>query len=209
MALLEFFRSKAGHMAASVAAPDATAALIKAAQQGNHAAFMQLYQQHKGRVYALCRRMLPDNSHAEDALQDAFLRMWQQLPQFRGDCQFSTWVHRIATGAAIDHFRRLAPSLRTVAPLTTATADDDGGHDALAQLVDAEKGGQDGDYALQHTLDRLIAQLPAQARAVFVLVAVEGYSHSEVAQWLSIAEGSSKAHYHRARTLLQEWLDEA
>jgi RNA polymerase sigma-70 factor (ECF subfamily) len=209
MALLEFFRSKAGQMAASVAAPDATAALIQAAQQGNHAAFMQLYQQHKGRVYALCRRMLPDDSHAQDALQDAFLRMWQQLPQFRGDCQFATWVHRIATGAAIDHFRRLVPSLRAVVPLNTTTADESGHDDALTQLVDAEHHHHDGDYTLQHTLDRLVARLPAQARAVFVLVAVEGYSHSEVAQWLSIAEGSSKAHYHRARELLQEWLDEA
>ena len=57
-------------------------------------------------------------------------------------------------------------------------------------------------------LDKLILQLPERARVVFVLFAVEGYRHEEIAQMLNMAVGTSKAQYHRARTLLKEWLDD-
>ena len=57
-------------------------------------------------------------------------------------------------------------------------------------------------------LEQAILRLPAQARAVFVLFALEGYQHNEIADLLGIAEGSSKAQYHRARQLLRSWVDE-
>ncbi len=58
------------------------------------------------------------------------------------------------------------------------------------------------------SIEQAIARLPAQARAVFVLFAIEGYQHDEIAELLGIAEGSSKAQYHRARQLLKGWIDE-
>ncbi len=59
---------------------------------------------------------------------------------------------------------------------------------------------------MERDIEQAIQRLPPQARAVFVLFALEGFTHQEIADALGIAEGSSKAHYHRARQLLKEWL---
>jgi len=163
--------------------------LIRAAQAGDLKSFQQLHTQFIGRVYSVCIRLLVDVHRAEDACQETFIKVWQQLPQFRGDSAFGTWLHRIATRTAIDFWRK----------------------DKMLRLVDA--GEPDEFHALTEQevpkdLEAAIAALPRQARAVFVLFAVEGYTHAEIATLLEIAEGSSKAHYHRARTLLQESLGE-
>ncbi len=80
--------------------------LVSLSQQGDRAAFRQLYQQHSGRVYAVCVRLLADRSKAEDACQEVFVKVWQQLTLFRGDSSFSTWLHSIATRTAIDLWRQ-------------------------------------------------------------------------------------------------------
>jgi len=163
--------------------------LIRAAQAGDVKSFQQLHRQFVGRAYSVCLRLLVDVQKAEDACQETFIKVWQQLPQFRGDSAFGTWLHRIATRTAIDLWRK----------------------DKLLRLVDegepdSHAAGAEG--AVSKDIEKAIAALPSQARAVFVLFAIEGYTHAEIADLLEIAEGSSKAHYHRARQLLQESLSE-
>ena len=163
---------------------------IASAQQGDKAAFYHLYREFTGRVYAICLRLLADKHKAEDAVQEVFVKVWQQLPMFRGDSQFATWLHSIATRTAIDIWRQ-DKYLR----LTDSS-------DERPELTDAAVVfGEDN-----MPLEQAILRLPAQARAVFVLFAIEGYQHQQIATLLSIAEGTSKAQYHRARQLLQEWL---
>lgn len=161
--------------------------LLSLSQQGDLSAFKLLYQQHLGRVYAVCLRLLADRGKAEDACQEVFVKLWQQLAMFRGDSSFSTWLHSIATRTAIDLWRQ--DKL-----LRLATEE-------LPEVAAAESGDT-------RDLEQLIVRLPHQARAVFVLFALEGYQHQEIAELLGIAEGSSKSQYHRARLLLREWLDE-
>ena len=161
--------------------------LIRAAQAGDLEAFRALHSQFVGRAYTVCRRLLVDRQKAEDACQETFLKVWQQLPQFRHDSSFGTWVHSIATRCAIDLWRR----------------------DRGMRLVDAqdlEELAAAPETAGETDVERAIAALPPQARAVFVLFALEGHTHQEIAVLLGIAEGSSKAHYHRARSLLKETL---
>ena len=165
------------------------AAAIEAAQQGDKAAFKLLYQQFIGRVYAICLRLLANRHKAEEASQDIFIKVWQQLPAFRGDSSFATWLHSIATRTAIDIWRQ-EKYLR----LTD-------GDDALALSEPTQVCRSE-----QLPLEQAILRLPHQARAVFVLFAIEGHSHRDIAVLLGIAEGTSKAQYHRARQLLQEWL---
>lgn len=165
------------------------AATITAAQQGDKQAFYKLYQQFVGRVYAICWRLLANKQLAEDVSQEIFIKVWQQLPAFRGDSSFATWLHSVATRTAIDHWRQ-QKNLRLT--------------DSSDQLSLPEPMvACSGETA---TLEQAILRLPPQARAVFVLFALEGYQHQEIASLLGIAEGSSKAQYHRARQLLQEWL---
>lgn len=163
---------------------------IAAAQKGDNQAFYYLYQQYVGRVYAICWRLLANKQKAEDASQETFIKVWQQLGGFRGDSNFATWLHSIATRTAIDIWRQ-EKYLRL-----TDSSDE---QPALAEQT-VRCTSEDA------PLEQAIQRLPAQARAVFVLFALEGYQHQEIAALLGIAEGTSKAQYFRARQLLQEWL---
>lgn len=163
---------------------------VAAAKEGDRQAFYHLYQQFVGRVYAICWRLLGNKQKAEDASQEIFIKVWQQLPAFRGDSSFGTWLHTIATRTAIDLWRQ-DKHLR----LTDSS-------DEQPELAEAATECSSSAAPLEQAIQRL----PAQARAVFVLFALEGYQHQEIAGMLGIAEGTSKAQYFRARQLLQEWL---
>lgn len=166
------------------------AAAVSAAQQGDISAFRCLHQQFVGRVYAICWRLLGNKQKAEDASQEVFIKIWQQLPQFRGDSSFATWLHSIATRTAIDLWRQ-DKHLRL-------TDSSDEQPELAEQSIPCDSNNV--------PLERAIQRLPAQAKAVFILFALEGYQHQEIAVMLGIAEGTSKAQYFRARQLLQEWL---
>lgn len=166
------------------------AAAVNLAQQGDLTAFKRLHQQFVGRVYAICWRLLGNKQKAEDASQEVFIKIWQQLPQFRHDSSFATWLHSIAMRTAIDIWRQ-DKYLRL-------TDSSDEQPELAEQTIPCDSNNV--------PLERAIQRLPAQAKAVFVLFALEGYQHQEIAVMLGIAEGTSKAQYFRARQLLQEWL---
>jgi len=161
---------------------------IQQAKNGDQKSFYLIYHHFKGRVFAVCFRLLADRAQAEDACQEAFVRVWQQLPGFRGESAFATWLHTIASRAAVDLFRK-----------------------GKVSRLNLDVEVPDIAFEPQHAdpqLEQAILRLPDQARAVFVLFALEGYQHQEIGELLGIAEGSSKAQYHRARQLLRGWLDE-
>ncbi|ASK70405.1 RNA polymerase subunit sigma-24 [Shewanella bicestrii] len=161
--------------------------LITLASQGNRAAFKQLYLHHHPRVYALSLRLSGQASQAEEITQECFILVWQKLPQFRGESQFSTWLHSICVNQALSFIRKQKSFWARFIPMES----------------DEEHSSADEHY---QGLDKLILKLPERARIVFVLCAIEGYQHEEIAQLLGIAVGTSKTQYHRAKQLLQEML---
>src|SRR5260370_29320470 len=82
---------------------------IQLAQQGDAAAFEIIYQQHCGRVYALCLRMLRDPVEAEDRAQEAFIQLFRKIHTYRGESAFSTSVHRLTANLGLMHLRRKTP----------------------------------------------------------------------------------------------------
>ncbi|WP_281559442.1 sigma-70 family RNA polymerase sigma factor [Thalassomonas sp. RHCl1] len=164
---------------------------IKAAQQGDQQAFHHLYQQHHRRVYALCWRMLADKNSAEDVCQEVFVQLWQKIANFRGESKFTTWLHSVATNIVLAHLRKQKNWLQRV-----------------FSIEDQPQAEDSAEMPELHELDKQILKLPERARLVFVLFAVEGYRHEEIAKMLNMAVGSSKAQYHRARSLLKEWVEE-
>ncbi len=168
-------------------------ALVRAAAEGDRGAFERLYRRHASRVFAVILRLQGgDRGRAEDLTQDAFVRVWQKLPEFRFESAFTTWLHRLAVNTALMALRaaRVEPS--------------------------ADEDVSDPDFAMADTLTRrpdigidlevLIAKLPPRARAVLVLHDVEGWKHEEISGELGMAVGSSKAQLHRARGLIKKWL---
>lgn len=169
---------------------------ITLAKNGDRSAFNQLYQMHINKVYALCLRMLSNREQAEDVAQEVFVQVWLKLEKFRGDSKFSTWLHSVATNTVLTHIRKQKTWVQKVFSI----------EDQPAAAQELEAVGSEIQYLSD--LDKCILRLPEKARLVFVLFAVEGYRHEEIASMLSMAVGSSKSQYHRARRLLREWLED-
>jgi RNA polymerase sigma-70 factor, ECF subfamily len=172
--------------------PLAVAALVRAAQAGDAAAFERLYRLHVGRVYALCLRLAGDTSRAEILTQDVFVRAWRKLASFAGRSAFSTWLHRLAVNVVVEEMR--------------ADARRNGRVVMMEDLGPVDAPGREAPPGTALDLERAIAALPAGARLVFVLHDVQGYRHEEIAALTGLAVGTSKAQLHRARRLLREEL---
>jgi RNA polymerase sigma-70 factor (ECF subfamily) len=121
--------------------------------------------------------------------QETFMRVWERLGSFRGESEFSTWLHRVAVNVVVAELRRRGRWREHFAAEAT---------DVAAQPAFSAGGDLD--------LERAIATLSPQARLVFLLHDVEGWKHGEIAERAGIAVGTSKAHLHRARQLLREEL---
>ena len=166
-------------------------ALIADVKAGDKHAFKLLYQQHIGRVYALCYRMTGEKNMAEDAAQEVFIQLWRKIANYDGNSQFSTWLHSVTANVTISYMRKQRGWFQRMLNIELSGASEP----VAPQQPDNED------------LEKHIRALPERARLVFVLHAVEGYRHEEIAEQLGIAVGSSKSQYHRARQLLQEWYE--
>lgn len=166
--------------------------LVERSRRGDSRAFEALYRKHCGRIHALCLRLAGDRNTAEECVQDAFVKAWEALPKFRGDSAFGTWLYRIAANTVLARHRS---RIRQAAWLE---ADDAALETAAAPQAPA---------GLATDLDEAIARLPDGARIVFVLHAVEGYKHEEIAEMTGLAVGTSKAQLHRARRMLRARLE--
>lgn len=165
--------------------------LVDAARAGDRRAFEALYRRHAGRIHALCWRLAGGDEHlAQDLTQEAFVRAWRKLDAFRGDSAFATWLHRVAVNVALGDRRT---RVRTV--------------DREVAMEHAPEPAHRVNRGGELDLEAAISRLPERARSVFVLHAVEGYGHREIAELTGMAEGSSKAQLHRARQLLRSYLD--
>jgi len=181
--------------------PTAAEEDVALAAGGDRRAFERLYRANVGRVLAICVRMCSgDRGRAEELVQDAFVRAWERLPQFRGESAFSTWLHRLTVNVVLEaqrSERRERARLEPADPLDDALGD---ARESTLPLAPRER------HADRMDLAAAIAALPPGARAVFALHDVEGYKHEEIAAMLDITSGGSKAQLHRARRLLREAL---
>ena len=166
--------------------------LIERARDGDEASLRALYEAHAERVHRLAYRMTGDEEWARDLTQDAFVRAFRRLHQFRGESAFSTWLHRVALSAILNGRRRL------------------GRHrDRERQLVSEAHPGAAADGANLHLrarLERAVGELPEHYRTVVVMHDVEGFTHEEIAGALGVAVGTSRARLSRARERLREML---
>ena len=176
---------------------------IRLAQQGNDAAFEQLYRKYSGLVFTLCLRIVKNGSEAEDLTQEAFLQLFRKIHTFRGDAKFSTWLHRLTINTALMRLRKKRhPEVSLDATLETG--------DENSRSI-PEPGGPD--LRLSGTVDhinlsRAIEQLPEGYKEMFLLHDVEGYEHREIARILGCSVGNSKSQLHKARLRLRQHLQE-
>jgi RNA polymerase sigma-70 factor (ECF subfamily) len=169
--------------------------LVERAQAGDQRAFRTLYDMNVDRMYRLAYRMAGEEDLAMDFTQEAFVRAWNRLDQFRGDAAFSTWLHSITVSVAlnglrkVDRHRKRERSLEDAAPV------------AAANRI-AEPG-------VRERIREAVDGLPDIYRTVFLMHDLEGFNHQEIADTLGVAEGTSKARLSRARAKLREALGPA
>lgn len=170
---------------------------IRAAQDGDGAAFEFLYGLHSRYVYRVILGILKSDSDAEDLTQQVFLSLFRNIRQFRGDARLSTWLHRVALNAAFLHLRRTRPAEQRTDSLDA---------ESLPPVAVSDRSMRSiGDRI---DLRRALRELPAGCRRLFVLYVVLGFEHSEIAKLLGCSVGCSKSQLHKARKRLRAKLSQ-
>ena len=184
-------------------------ALAVRAAAGDEAAFEALVVRYQHRVFRLACR-LTSETEAPDVVQDAFVQVYRHLATFRGGAQFSTWLYRIATNAALMHrrarARRPAESLEEFLPRFDAEGKLEDTPDALriASRVDELLDRRVLAKKAQAAVDRL----PDMYREAFVLRDLEELSTADVAQVLGVEAATVRQRVHRARLMVRGYLSE-
>jgi RNA polymerase sigma-70 factor (ECF subfamily) len=170
--------------------------LLDLARAGDRAAFSDLVRIHQDEVYTLALRLVSDRELAADVSQEAFVRAWRALPNFRGDAKFSTWMHRITVNVAWTQRRKQRKH--------RADPIDEAFSEPAAETISPERAGESA--VIQGRLRDALQDLTEPIRAVVVLKDVYGWTHGEIAEHLDITVASAKVRLHRGRRQLREQL---
>lgn len=147
-----------------------------------------LFESYAGRMMTICRRYSCDQKEAEDMLQEAFIRVFTYIHQYKSEGPLAAWIRRVTVNTALTVLKNKKVHFAEIRESQDHHAIDP---DALTNLNEEE-------------LLQLINRLPDGYRVVFNLYVLEGYSHDEIAEWLGIKPASSRSQLAKARRMLQE-----
>lgn len=182
-------------------------ALLERARAGDQAAFGQLMRAHYEHVFRTVYGVLRNEHDARDVSQEVWVKVWRELPNFRGDAKFTTWVHPIAVRKSLDHLRKRRRWFDRFLPFASAGEDTppeavvvaEPSTDATAR--DEAEGGE-----RRAELRRALDALPPKHRAVLTLREVEGLSYEEIARATDLPIGTVMSRlYHARRQLAQKF----
>ena len=172
--------------------------LIAAILDGSEAAFAQLVDRYKDRIFRLLSRYCRDAIECEDLAQEVFLRVFRKLHTFQQNSAFYTWVYRIAVNAATDHLSRASHRrLRLVEDERQLDQGDDEEGGPTAPLLARE---------LAEVTRRIVEELPEKYRTILILREYEDLSYTDIAAVLQIQLGTVESRLFRARQRFKEQL---
>lgn len=188
-----------------VAESDSTASLVRAAQQGDRAAFRALYEQYEERVFRTALRLLGRRPEAEDLTQEVFVTAYRKLDTFDHRSSFATWLYRTTVNACYDAMRKKKRRSGSEGEMPDRAPD--------ASLLQAARSDSPADQAQQRELrqqvDTALQTLSPKLRTTFVLREIEGLSYQDIAQAMDCAEGTVASRLARAREQLADLLRKA
>jgi RNA polymerase sigma-70 factor (ECF subfamily) len=179
-------------------------ALVLAAKAGDVSAFEDLVRRYDRNVFRIAQHITQNREDAEDVVQDAFLKAYENLGQFQGQSKFYTWLVRIAVNEALMKLRRRRPERMVSLDEEVKTEDDSLPREVADWSPNPEQQYTQGE--LRDILTRTIQGLPPGFRTVFVLRDVEGLSTEETAEALDLSIPAVKSRLLRARLQLRERL---
>jgi len=164
--------------------------LIKDCQDNSIKAQEQLYRLFAPKLFAVCLKYSRNRADAEDNLQDGFLLIFRKIGQYRFQGSFEGWAKRVMVNNVLQKYRT------------------EGIFEIVSENLpeEAEVEIEADDISMEYLM-AIIQQLPDRYRMVFNLYVIDGYSHKEIAEMLSITDGTSKSNLARARMILKEKID--
>ncbi len=169
--------------------------LVRDAKAGNGTAFRQLVERYMKPTYNIAFSFVNDHHNAEDVTQEVFIRVYQSLPSFRGDAEFSTWLYRITVNLALNRTKQMNRRSE---------------HELPSRSLPEMPGGSDPDTMLtsDHSrhIENALHELPTMQRAIVILRHLNGLSTKQVSIILRCSEGTVKTHLHRGLKRLRSSL---
>lgn len=166
--------------------------LISQCKQQDRKAQEKLYREYSGKFFTLCLKYSANYEQAKDNLQDGFIKIFQNISQYKGKGSFEGWMTRVIINTTLKKYQNKSIFLTI-------------NEEHLEEPeVEVDEESLSADFLIQ-----IIQELPDRYRLVFNLYTMEGYSHKEIAELLNISEGTSKSNLARARIKLKERIESA
>ena len=162
--------------------------LLKKAIKGNRDAQRTIYEKFASKMLSVCRQYIKDVHFAEDVMVNGFVKVFKNLSDFEHRGSFEGWIRRIMVRESISYLRKK----QFVVFDNEVLERKERFEEEVTSLIDVDE------------VQQLIDALPEGYKMVFVLYAVEGYKHNDIAKLLEITEGTSKSQLFKARKMLQE-----
>jgi RNA polymerase sigma-70 factor (ECF subfamily) len=163
--------------------------LVEECQRGNMSAFEKIYNIHKMKMYNIAFRMHGNEDDASDSLQEAFIKVYKNIKNYRFESAFSTWFYRILVNTCLDNIDKNKTNRRQDLESIENIPDQAINNEMISEVIEKE-----------------IKNLPRMYRTVFILYEIEGFNHQEISGILSISIGTSKSNLHRAKEILKSKL---
>ena len=177
--------------------------LVRRVQAGDNSAFDLLVRKYQHRIGAVVYRFVPDHAESQDVTQEAFIRAYRAMGNFRGDSQFYTWLYRIAVNTAKNHL--VATKRRP--PTADIAADDAEHHAGAGRLHDHDTPEhQLLRQEIERSVSDTVAGLPEDLRQAITLREVDGRSYEEIAQLMQCPIGTVRSRIFRAREAIDRQL---
>lgn len=167
--------------------------LVEQCKNNNRKAQLALYNQYCEGMFIVAQRYLKDTAAAEDAMQEAFVKAFCKLEQFKGDVTFGAWLKRIVINRCLDTIKSKKMETESMDQSVFKIVQDDDNWEVSEETTVSE-------------IHDAIDQLPDKYRVVVQLFLIEGYDHQEIASIMDISENSSRTNLHRGKTILKETL---
>lgn len=179
------------------------AAIVRRVLNGDTNAFEQLVVEYEKNVYNIALKMTSNSEDAQDMTQEAFIKAFNSLANFRGESKFSVWLYRIVNNICLDFLRS-----RNRRPTVSLSVEDDEGEE---KQIDVADESQSPERLLDKTLTREsvrrgLEQMPPEYRQILLLREIQGLSYDEISRALDLEVGTVKSRIFRARKKLSKFL---
>lgn len=178
--------------------------LVAKSKKGNLDAFEELISAYERKAYNIAYRMMGNEEDAKDMAQEAFIKIYKSIQNFREESSFSTWLYRIVTNVCLDELRKRKKD--KLVPLELSIETEKG--TAIVELS-AERETPEDIYERvekRHLIQNTISSLGEDYKTVIILRDIQGFGYEEIATMLNCSLGTIKSRINRARNLLKEKL---